>query len=329
MYGTQGATEAEGHPDVRCLLVNCLTVSLGFTYHYSLTMAIPVYPEYPFQSHFHTIGSHRLHYIDEGQGPVILMVHGNPTWSFYYRRLIALLSRENRVIALDHLGCGLSDKPQDYDYCLQNHINNLKSLVYHLELASFSLVVHDWGGAIGMGLAGENPERVEKVMVLNTAAFRSQRIPFRISVCRWPLIGEFLVRALNGFAGPAVFMAVSKRMSEEVAGGYLAPYDSWKNRVAVAAFVKDIPLSPAHPSYQALVRVEQGLERLQERDIPMMICWGGKDFCFNDYFYDEWCARFPEAETHYFAGSGHYVLEDAFEEIAPLAQQFFHHPNKE
>ncbi|MBU1139487.1 MAG: alpha/beta fold hydrolase [Proteobacteria bacterium] len=292
-------------------------------------MTIPVYPEYPFQSHFHTIGSHRLHYVDEGQGPVIIMVHGNPTWSFYYRKLITLLSRKNRVIAIDHLGCGLSDKPQDYNYCLQNHINNLSSLVHRLDVESFSLVVHDWGGAIGMGLAAENPVALEKVMVLNTAAFRSRRIPLRINVCRWPIIGEFLVRGLNGFAGPAIFMAVSKKMNRDVAEGYLAPYDSWKNRVAVAAFVKDIPLSPDHPSYQALVRVEQGLKIIQELRIPMLICWGGKDFCFNKHFYDEWCNRFPEAETHYFAGSGHYLLEDAFGEIAPLAQQFFHHSNQE
>ncbi len=293
--------------------------------HFSLPVTRVVYPEYPFQSHFHTIGTHRLHYVDEGQGPVIVMVHGNPTWSFYYRRLIALLSRENRVIAIDHLGCGLSDKPQDYNYCLQNHIDNLSSLVHHLDIESFSLVVHDWGGAIGMGVAGEDPGAVEKMMVLNTAAFRSQRIPFRISVCRWPLIGELLVRGLNGFAGPAVSMAVTRKMEREVAASYLAPYDSWKNRVAVAAFVKDIPLSETDPSYQALVNVEQGLEKLQERRVPMMICWGGKDFCFNKHFYDEWCRRFPEAEAHYFSSSGHYVLEDAFSEIAPLAQQFFHH----
>ncbi|MBU0962035.1 MAG: alpha/beta fold hydrolase, partial [Proteobacteria bacterium] len=240
-----------------------------------------------------------------------------------------LLSRKNRVIAIDHLGCGLSDKPQDYNYCLQNHINNLSSLVHRLDVESFSLVVHDWGGAIGMGLAAENPVALEKVMVLNTAAFRSRRIPLRINVCRWPIIGEFLVRGLNGFAGPAIFMAVSKKMNRDVAEGYLAPYDSWKNRVAVAAFVKDIPLSPDHPSYQALVRVEQGLKIIQELRIPMLICWGGKDFCFNKHFYDEWCNRFPEAETHYFAGSGHYLLEDAFGEIAPLAQQFFHHSNQE
>ena len=282
-----------------------------------------MYPDYPFQSHFFTIDSHQIHYVDEGRGDVIVMVHGNPTWSFYYRRLISLLAKDHRVIAIDHLGCGLSDKPQDYNYCLQNHIDNLEALLLHLDVQYFSLVVHDWGGAIGMGVVAKKPDTLKRAMVLNTAAFRSQRIPFRISVCRWPLIGEPLVRGLNGFAGPAVSMAVTKKMPKDTARAFLAPYDSWHNRVAVSAFVKDIPLSSDHPSYQSLLSVEHGLEKLQESQIPMLICWGGKDFCFNKDFYDEWCLRFPHAHCHYFSESGHYILEDAFEEIAPLATQFF------
>jgi len=282
-----------------------------------------VYPDYPFQSNYHTIGTHRIHYVDEGKGDVIVMVHGNPTWSFYYRRLISLLSREHRVISIDHMGCGLSDKPQTYDYCLQNHIDNLNSLLQYLGVKTFSLVVHDWGGAIGMGVAAINPDALSRAMVLNTAAFRSKRIPFRINICRWPIVGEPLVRLLNGFAGPAVFMAVSRKMDKNVARAFLAPYDSYQNRVAVAAFVKDIPLTPAHPSYETLLRVERGLEKLQERSLPMLLCWGGKDFCFNRAFYDEWCNRFPGAQTHYFSNSGHYILEDSFEEIAPLAENFF------
>jgi len=282
-----------------------------------------VYPDYSFQKNFHIIGSHRLHYVDEGQGDVIVMVHGNPTWSYYYRRLITLLSKNHRVIAIDHMGCGLSDKPQDYDYCLQNHIDNLHSLLQHLQIHSFSLVVHDWGGAIGIGVAAINPQALGRAMVLNTAAFRSKRIPLRISVCRWPLIGKILVRGFNGFAGPAVSMAVTKALPKDVAAAFLAPYNSWQNRVAVSAFVEDIPLDSAHPSYQSLCAVEQGLEKLQQRQLPMMICWGGKDFCFNDSFYDEWCKRFPHAETHYYKDDGHYILEDAYADIAPLAVKFF------
>ena len=174
-----------------------------------------------------------------------------------------------------------------------------------------------------MGVAAKRNDALQRALVLNTAAFRSQRIPLRISVCRWPLIGEALVRGLNGFAGPAVTMAVRKTMGKSVAAAYLAPYDSWKNRVAVSAFVQDIPLTPEHPSYQTLLQVEQGLEKFQERNLPLMICWGGKDFCFNDQFFEEWCRRFPEADCHYFAESGHYILEDSFDDIAPLALDFF------
>lgn len=282
-----------------------------------------MYPEYPFTSRFVLIEGHRLHYIDEGSGPVIVMVHGNPTWSYYYRRLIALLSTQFRVIAIDHMGCGLSDKPQEYSYRLQNHIDNLAHILNTLEIGKCSLVVHDWGGAIGMGYAGRFPERIEKVVILNTAAFRSSRIPFRIRICRWPFLGAFLVRGCNGFAGFAPTMAVVNPLKNDIVRAYLSPYDSWKNRVAVHGFVRDIPLSSNHPSYDTLVEVENGLSRLAQKNPPMLILWGGRDFCFNKHFYDEWCRRFPRAERHYFANCGHYVLEDCFDSIKPIIHRFF------
>ncbi len=283
----------------------------------------PLYYQYPFQSNFVTVKGHKLHYIDEGQGPVVIMVHGNPTWSYYYRNLISLLSAGHRVIALDHLGCGLSDKPQDYSYILKNHIANLEFLVEKLGVDRFSMVVHDWGGAIGFGMAGRKPERLEKIVVLNTAAFRSKRIPLRIQICRWPLIGPLLVRGLNGFAGSAIHMAVSRPMAKEVAGSYLAPYDSWRNRVAINGFVRDIPLDSSHPSYNTLKEVEENLAGLKKQQVELLICWGGKDFCFNDYFYKEWLERFPEAEHHYYPDGGHYILEDEFGAISKLVSRFF------
>ncbi|MEN8190289.1 MAG: alpha/beta fold hydrolase [Thermodesulfobacteriota bacterium] len=280
-----------------------------------------MYSQYPFQSNFITVDSHRLHYVDQGVGPVVIMAHGNPTWSYYYRNLISLLSKSHRVIALDHLGCGLSDKPQDYSYTLKNHISNLESLVDQLSIEDFSLVVHDWGGAIGFGLAGRRPDHVQKIVVLNTAAYRSSRIPFRIQICRWPVIGPLIVRGLNGFAGPAVHMAVTKKMKREVVDGFLGPYDSWQNRVAINAFVRDIPLAEDHPSYSTLVEVEENLQNLA--DVPLLICWGGRDFCFNDHFYEEWRNRFPQAQCHYFPDGGHYILEDEFSAVADLVENFF------
>jgi pimeloyl-ACP methyl ester carboxylesterase len=276
---------------------------------------------YPFTPKTLAINGHTLSYLDEGSGPAIVMLHGNPTWSFYYRKLVRSLRSEFRVIVPDHMGCGLSAKPQDYPYTLATHIDNLTALIEHLGLTELSLMVHDWGGAIGMGFAGRHPEMIRSLVITNTAAFISKRIPWRIWLCRLPVLGALLVRGLNGFAGPAVRMAVTKRLAPEDARCYLKPYDSWHNRVAIHAFVRDIPLDPHHPSWPTLVEVEKALPSLQEK--PMLILWGGRDFCFNDWFYNEWLKRFPKARRHYFAEAGHYLLEDAGSEIKPMVREFF------
>lgn len=283
--------------------------------------------EYPFKSNFLQIDDHQIHYIDEGDGDVIVLVHGNPTWSFYYRRVISLLSKTHRVISIDHMGCGYSDKPQDYEYTLENHRRNLQTLLKSLDVEKYSLIVHDWGGAIGVGCAAFAPELVQKIVVLNTGAFPSNRMPFRISICRWPIIGEPLVRALNGFAWPATFMAVSKPLSRDIKNCYLAPYSNWDNRVAVYNFVRDIPITPKHRSYKTLQDVAIGLTKLSQREIPSLILWGGKDFCFNDHFYDEWCNRLPHSEKVYYENGGHYILEDEWENIAPRLVKFFNEPS--
>lgn len=284
---------------------------------------ISVYPEYPFKSHYLQIGNNRMHYIDEGSGPVIVMIHGNPTWSYYYRNVISLLREKYRVIAMDHIGCGLSDKPQEYQYTLQQHVENINGLLQCLNITKFSMIVHDWGGAIGMGVAATYPERLDRIVILNTAAFRSARIPFRIRMCKIPFVGPFIVRALNGFAWPATFMAVTKRMNKDVKAAYLAPYNSWNNRIAVSGFVQDIPLSPKHVSYSTLEKIENSLSSIKDHDVPIMIVWGGKDFCFDKVFYDEWRERFPDAESHYFPDGGHYILEDKCEEVSILLSNFF------
>ncbi len=277
---------------------------------------------YNFTSHYLSLPCGRLHYLDEGDGEAVLLVHGNPTWSYYYRNLVPCLSPKFRVIAPDHLGCGLSDKPQDFSYTLENHIANLADLLAQLNIRRVSMVVHDWGGAIGLGVAAAGRIDLDKLVVLNTAAFRSTRMPFRIRICRWPVFGKLLVRGLNGFAGAAVFMAVSKKMEPQVKSGYLQPYDSWNNRVAIHEFVKDIPLVQGHRSYRALVRIEEYLDKLAQSNMPVLILWGGRDFCFDEHFYQEWISRFPDSEKHYFAEWGHYVLEDGRTIIEPIIEKF-------
>ncbi|MDH3349477.1 MAG: alpha/beta fold hydrolase [Desulfobulbaceae bacterium] len=277
--------------------------------------------QYPFVPKSMVVNGHRMSYIDEGAGDrVVVMLHGNPTWSYLYRNLITRLKPGYRVIAPDHIGCGLSDKPEDYDYTLANHIDNVETLLKGLGIEKCVLVVHDWGGAIGMGWAGRHPDAVEGLVVLNTGAFRSKRIPLRIAACRIPRLGEWIVRALNGFAGAAVYMAVAHKMSKSIKAGFLHPYNNWQNRVAVHRFVMDIPLNNKHQSWDTLVQVENNLNKLQNK--PMLICWGGKDFCFDRVFYQEWRQRFPDADAHYFSDGGHYILEDVFEEVAQLTEKF-------
>ena len=277
---------------------------------------------YPFKSHFFTLNeqkSHRLHYIDEGRGETVVMLHGNPTWSFYYRNLVLHLKSDYRCLVPDHIGCGLSDKPQSYNYCLQQHIDNILQWLKGINIGYFHLVVHDWGGAIGMGVATRWPASVRSITVLNSAAFLSQRMPFRIALCRTK-IGSWAVRHWNVFAKAATVMAVKEPLSPDVKAGYLYPYDSPQHRIAVDRFVRDIPMEPSHPSYEVLKNIQEHLWLLEGK--PCLLAWGMRDFCFTPEFLSVWQQYFPKAESYQFQNAGHYVLEDAKEEILPLIRQF-------
>jgi len=276
------------------------------------------YPFTPRRFEHHGVG---LNYVDEGQGSAVLCFHGNPTWSFYYRNVIKALKTRHRVLALDNVGCGLSDKPQDgYTYRLQDRIDDAVAWVESLDIESFDIIVHDWGGAIGMGVAERLPEKVKRIVILNTSAFFLDNLPKRIALCRIPLIGEWIVRGFNGFAGPATHMAVTKPLSKKLKQGFLLPYDNWANRIATHRFVKDIPMKPSHPSWDTLAKVEAGLDKLRDR--PMLIAWGMKDFCFDESFLKEWINRFPEAKVMRCEKADHYVLEDAADEVIPAIYEF-------
>jgi haloalkane dehalogenase len=277
---------------------------------------------YPFQSRYLSLGPHRMHYLDEGTGQPLLFVHGNPTWSFYWRNLIAGFLGEARCVAVDHIGCGLSDKPQDYPYTLARRIDDLVQLVEQLDLTGATLLAHDWGGAIGLGTVQRLPERFARIVLFNTGAFPPPFVPWRIAACRWPLLGTFATRGLNAFARAALTMAVEKpeRMTADVRAGLLAPYDSWTNRVAVDRFVKDIPFSPRHPTWQMLEQIEAGLDSL--RNLPIQLIWGMRDWCFRPECLERFLEHWPQAEVHRLADCGHYVVEDAHEQIVPLVRAF-------
>ncbi len=288
---------------------------------------------YPFQSHFLDRNGLRYHFIDQGKGDPVVMVHGNPTWSFFFRRIITALESRHRIIAPDHMGCGLSDKPGDaeYDFRLQSRLDDFSALMDHLDLDRVTLMVHDWGGMIAMAWAVANPHRVARLIITNTAGFfppGRKRIPLRLWVIR--NLGVLATPAVlygNLFARGAIHMAPRKRLPAKVKQGLLAPYNCPKNRLATLRFVQDIPLVPGDPGFSIVDRVDRHLAGLAS--VPMLILWGRHDFVFDVDYYNEWCRRFPEAEKHRFDDAGHYLLEDVPERIIALVNDFLtRHPIK-
>jgi len=282
---------------------------------------------YPFGANWLDLGGIRMHFLDEGprEAPPVLMLHGNPTWSFYYRNLVLRLRGRFRCIVPDHVGCGLSDKPDDshYDYHLQRRIEDLTALLADLRLERpVTLIVHDWGGMIGCAWAVDHPESVARLVILNTAAFpipQAKRLPFALWLAR-TAPGGFLVRGFNAFAGLAARIAFKKPVSADVRRAYTGPYDSWDHRIATLRFVQDIPLRPGDRGFERLTATEAGLARLASK--PAMLAWGMRDFVFDELFLDCWRALLPGAEVHRFGDCGHYVLEDAGEPLLDAIDDF-------
>ncbi|NND46018.1 MAG: alpha/beta fold hydrolase [Xanthomonadales bacterium] len=283
---------------------------------------------YPFESHWLGPAGCRMHYLDEGprDAPPVLMLHGNPTWSFYYRNLVLALRDRYRCIVPDHIGCGLSDKPGDevYPYRLERRIEDIETLYEHLGIRQpLSLVVHDWGGMIGFGWAVRQRHRVARSVILNTAAFpmpAQKRFPLALWFAGRTHIGGWMVRRFNAFSGLAARIAFSKPVDRAVREAYTGPYDSWANRIATLRFVQDIPLRPGDAGYDIVARTASGLAGLD--DMPALIAWGEKDFVFDEPFLAAWQRLLPSANVLRYPDCGHYVLEDAGPELVDQVAAF-------
>ncbi len=240
--------------------------------------------------------------------------------------LVLALRRDHRVVVPDHIGCGLSDKPGDdrYDYTLGARIDDFGRLMDELGFEDINLVVHDWGGMIGLGWAVRHPERVKRLVILNTAAFhlpKSKPFPWQLWMVRDTPLGPLMVRGFNAFSRGASRVACTrKKLSSEIRDAYCAPYDSWADRIATLRFVQDIPLKPGDRGYDIVSDTAARLDVFRDR--PVLICWGDKDFVFDHHFLAEWQRIYPDAEVHRFPDCGHYILEDAAEEIIPLIRTF-------
>lgn len=279
---------------------------------------------YPFQSNWLDLGGNRMHYLDEGpqDAPIVLMLHGNPTWSFYYRNIVIALRDRFRCIVPDHIGCGLSDKPDDdhYSYTLRQRVADIESLIAQVNpTRPIHLIVHDWGGMIGFGWASKSPDEIASMVIANTAAFaipEQKKLPFGLWLARDTFVGAFLVRAFNAFSGVASRIAFKKPVSDQVRKGYTGPYDSWANRIATLRFVQDIPLKQGDPGFEIIEATEQRLPLFADK--PCILVWGEKDFVFDLHFLKKWKGILPKAEVLSYPDCGHYILEDGG---APLTQK--------
>jgi haloalkane dehalogenase len=282
---------------------------------------------YPFSGRTIDRPGGRLHFLDEGTGDPVVMLHGNPTWSFYYRNLVLTLRDTYRCVVPDHIGCGLSDKPpiEKYDYSLKSRIDDLEALLAHLGLReNITLVLHDWGGMIGMGYAARYPDRIKRIIASNTGAFplpKSKRLPRSLWLGRNTRLGAWLILKQNAFCRAAARWCVTRReMPDDVRRMYLMPYDTPENRVAVLKFVQTIPLKPTDPGYDIVAGVEASLPKF--RGVPMLLLWGMRDFVFDGHFLAEWQRHFPHAQTHTWPDCGHYLFEDAADEVIIRVKEF-------
>lgn len=277
---------------------------------------------YPFTPKRAAVNGRRMSYLDAGSGEPVVMVHGNPTWSFFYRRMVSELRENWHCLVPDHIGCGFSEKPKDYPYTLSQHIDNLEKWIEHVLPygGRFNLIVHDWGGPIGLGYAVRNPKRIKRVVILNTSGFTAGAMPWRIRLCRVPGLGAVLVRGLNLFAGLATLMTTVKPLPAPVRVAFVMPYNSWANRIAVHRFVQDIPLRGGTETGALLQQIDDGLKAALA-DKPMLIQWGMKDWCFTPFFLDLWRNRFPEARVDEY-NAGHYLLEDEGDAIIERVRSF-------
>jgi haloalkane dehalogenase len=309
-----------------------------------VTSADADFPDYPFTPRRIEIRPGIwMSYLDEGGKPVegrdadvVVMLHGNPSWSYYWRHLVLGLRDSHRCIVPDHIGMGLSDKPDDaadasprYDYTLQSRVDDLTTLLDRLGITGpVTLAVHDWGGMIGFGWALTHMPQVKRLVILNTAAFplpAAKAMPWQLSLGRDSRVGGFLIRGLNLFARGAAWLGTERRLPAAVRRAYIAPYASWRNAIGTLRFMQDIPLREGDPAWSLVAEAGRRLHEFAHP--PAFIGWGLRDFVFDRHCLDGFRSALPRAEVQAFEDANHYVLEDKHEVLVPAIRAFLErHP---
>jgi pimeloyl-ACP methyl ester carboxylesterase len=280
---------------------------------------------FPFVPHYYATNGFQMHFVDEGYGEPIVMLHGDPSWGYLYRNFIPALGQHHRCIVPDHMGMGKSDVPQEpYPYRLQHHIANLESLLLHLDLHNITLVLHDWGGPVGLGFATHHPERIKRLVLMNTWAFApwpGGSFPRLLEMIRSPR-GEKFVLEKNGYLEPALLGTTfhTENLTQEVLDAYRAPFPTPESRLAMLCWSRDIPVSETDPSYAEMKCIEHDLPRFA--NIPILLLWGMKDPVLSEPVLRMWQRIYPDATTHEIDDASHFLQEDAPEQIVYWIKEF-------
>jgi len=267
---------------------------------------------FPFEPRHIEAGDVRIHYVDEGprDAPTVLFVHGNPTWSYMWRRPIAALSAQGRrCVAFDHMGFGRSDKPPHLGrYSLQAHIEHARRLVEQLDLTDVTLVAHDWGGPVGLGAMLDHTDRLSGAVLTNTWAWELPSfVPPFIREFRTEGLGEILVLGGNLFV-ESIPGGMANRVTDPVMmDAYRAPFPDYWSRIGMLAFQRDIPFTERDRSAALMGSIH---ERLENLDIPVTLVWGMRDPVFQPVFMDQWRELFPDARVIEVEDAAHFVPED-------------------
>ena len=274
-------------------------------------------PGFPFVPRYLVQDGLRMHYVEEGAGDAVLLLHGEPSWAFLYRKLIPPLAEAARVVAPDYFGFGRSDKPirlEDYSYDF--HYASIERLADELDLREATVVVQDWGGPIGLRLAVEHPERVARLVILNTG-IGAGRAPSP----EWLRFREFMRRVGNDIVpGQLVRLSCVTELSENVVEAYNAPFPTPESKAGVVAFPELVPTEADHPSAPKMVEVRAALERWEK---PALVLFSDSDPIFSPAAAERLAARIPGAgQAEIVAGAGHFLQEDRGEEIAARIVRF-------
>lgn len=273
-------------------------------------------PDWPFSPRYTTADGLQIHYVEEGEGDPILLLHGEPTWGFLYRKLIPRLAAVGRVIVPDLLGFGRSDKPVAREwYSYDAHFASLERFALELDVREATLVVHDWGGPLGLRLAVEHPERVARLVILNTG------VGVGAPSDDWLLFRELVRRAGDDFTPSRLVQASCvTRLDDEVLRGYDAPFPEPAAKAGVLAFPELVPTEPGHPSAAAMVAVRESLARWER---PTLVLFSDSDRVFSPAHAERLAAHIPGAlPAEIVEGAGHFLQEDRGEEIAERIARF-------